>query len=545
MNFIDLLRREATVRFGFYVCVAVVLALSDMTIVIIINHVLMQDDIATVPLWHIGVFALLVATRKYTQEHLIRVGGNEIMRIIHSVRVRIIDKVRRVDVKSMELTDQSSLLIGTIANVSSIGYLSFYVPLLFKCIIQILFLLIYIYFISATQFVVAAVAVMLIVLSFWEGTTKIQASMKEMQASDEAFLSTASEMMEGFKEVKMNRWRSDALVGDITEVSAANLRANSRLREDVLKDYGWSELLLACFIGALVFVEPKLIGTSTQTVMQVAVAALFIASLTRDAITTGTEVIILKSVCGGLMAIERTIDQLRSDEPAETPPLWSAFKTLEFRQITYDNIDALAKARFTVGPFDLTIKPGEIVFLTGSNGSGKSSVLRLIAGLYPPHRGDVLVDGHALKGDQFVQYRSLISCIFAEHYLFHKLYGFEVDPVRAKRLIGEMGLTGKTELVDGTFSTLALSSGQRTRIAMVAALLEDRPIYLFDEWAADQDPGFRHRFYREILPQLKAAGKAVIAITHDSEYFRDCDRLYDVQRGRLVEITRMAVGASL
>jgi putative ATP-binding cassette transporter len=279
--------------------------------------------------------------------------------------------------------------------------------------------------------------------------------------------------------------------------------------------------------------------------MQVAVAALFMASLVREAITTGTEVIILNSVCGGLVQIEREIDQLRSDEPGETPPLWSTFESLEFRQITYDNVDALAKARFTVGPFDLTIKPGEIVFLTGSNGSGKSSVLRLIAGLYPPHRGDVLVDGHALRGDQFVQYRSLISCIFAEHYLFHKLYGFEVDPVRAARLIDQMGLRGKTDLVDGTFSTLALSSGQRTRIAMISALLEDRPIYLFDEWAADQDPGFRHRFYREILPQLKAAGKAVIAITHDTEYFPYCDRLYDVRRGRLVEITEVAVGASL
>ena len=545
MIFIQLLRREATVRLGFYSLVAIVLALADMAIVIILNNVLMQDDIARVPLWHIGAFALLVATRKYTQEHLIRVGGNEIMRIIHAVRVRIIDKVRRVDVKSMELTDQSSLLIGTIANVSSIGYLSFYVPLLFKCIVQISFLLIYIYFISATQFVVALVAMLLIVLSFWEGTTKIRRSMVEMQGSDKAFLSTASDLMEGFKEAKMNRRRSDALVGDITDVSAANLRANSRLREDVLKDYGWSELLLACFVGALIFVEPRLIGTSTQTVMQVAVAALFIAGLVRDAITTGTEVIVLNAVCTSLVGIEREIDQLRQDEPSETPALWSSFERLEFRQITYDNIDALAKTRFTVGPFDLTIKPGEVVFLTGSNGSGKSSVLRLIAGLYPPHRGEVLVDGHALKGDEFVQYRSLISCIFAEHYLFHKLYGFQVDPARADRLIDDMGLRGKTALVDGRFSTIALSSGQRTRIAMVSALLEDRPIYLFDEWAADQDPGFRHRFYREILPGLKAAGKAVIAITHDTEYFPYCDRLYDVRQGCLIPIDAIAVGASL
>ena len=82
---------------------------------------------------------------------------------------------------------------------------------------------------------------------------------------------------------------------------------------------------------------------------------------------------------------------------------------------------------------------------------------------------------------------------------------------------------------DGRFSTLDLSTGQRKRLAMVAALLDDKPIYIFDEWAADQDPGFRRYFYEGLLGELKARGKTVLAVTHDDRYFGVADRV--VKRG--------------
>jgi len=66
-------------------------------------------------------------------------------------------------------------------------------------------------------------------------------------------------------------------------------------------------------------------------------------------------------------------------------------------------------------------------------------------------------------------------------------------------------------------------------------MLEARPIVVLDEWAADQDPEFRHEFYTRIVPGLRAEGKTVIAITHDDAYYGVADHLLTMRNGRLVE----------
>ena len=73
--------------------------------------------------------------------------------------------------------------------------------------------------------------------------------------------------------------------------------------------------------------------------------------------------------------------------------------------------------------------------------------------------------------------------------------------------------------------------------ALLLALAEQREVMLFDEWAADQDPQFRRIFYQVLLPRLKEMGKTVIAISHDDHYFSLADRLLEMRRGRLTELT--------
>jgi putative ATP-binding cassette transporter len=230
--------------------------------------------------------------------------------------------------------------------------------------------------------------------------------------------------------------------------------------------------------------------------------------------------------------MERQIDRLNRDEPVlASEPVSEEFKTLELRDVLYDNIDVLAKTRFTVGPATMTLKAGEIVFLTGANGSGKSTLLRVICGLYGAHGGETVVNGQAFGADEVARYRSLFAVVFSDYYLFSRLYGHQTNQHEAERLLTDLGLNSKTQLTKDGFSTLRLSSGQRSRIALAIALLEDRPIYIFDEWAADQDPHFRNRFYREILPGLREKGKLVIAVTHDRDFFGSCDRLFEVRAG--------------
>jgi len=218
-------------------------------------------------------------------------------------------------------------------------------------------------------------------------------------------------------------------------------------------------------------------------------------------------------------------------EPLE-PPRTSSKITL--RGVTYQYAPHDDRTGFTVGPCDFEISPGEVVFLTGANGSGKSTFVKLLCGLYPRHGGELLVDGEPLPMDPGPAWRSQFSTVFAEPALFERLYGLEdVDPARVTALLEQMQLGHKVVFEAGHFSTIELSTGQRKRLALVVALLAERPIYVFDEWAADQDPHFREAFYRQILPSLRARGKAVVAVTHDDDAFDVCDRRLHFDQGQV------------
>jgi putative ATP-binding cassette transporter len=189
---------------------------------------------------------------------------------------------------------------------------------------------------------------------------------------------------------------------------------------------------------------------------------------------------------------------------------------------------------FTVGPIDLKIHPREIVFIAGGNGSGKSTLLKLLTALYFPQQGVIRLDGKPLTPRTYDSYRSLFSTVFTDFHLFDRLYGlYDVPVEEIDRQLELIELTGKTRVVDSAFDTLDLSGGQRKRLALLISLVEDRPICIFDEVAADQDPGFRRKFYTEIVPMLKSAGKTVIVVTHDDKYFGDADRLLKMDEGRL------------
>jgi putative ATP-binding cassette transporter len=191
---------------------------------------------------------------------------------------------------------------------------------------------------------------------------------------------------------------------------------------------------------------------------------------------------------------------------------------------------------FTLGPIDLALHPGECVFLIGGNGSGKTTLAKLLTGLYFPDAGEIRLDGRPVGEAERESYRQLFSTVFSDFHLFERLHGIEASRTDgpARQYLERFHLERKVRIEGGAFSTLDLSQGQRKRLALLAAYLEDRPIYLFDEWAADQDPAFKEIFYRQLLPELKARGKAAIVISHDDRYFGVADRVVKLEDGRLV-----------
>jgi putative ATP-binding cassette transporter len=199
---------------------------------------------------------------------------------------------------------------------------------------------------------------------------------------------------------------------------------------------------------------------------------------------------------------------------------------------------------FTLGPIDLKLRRGEMVFVVGDNGSGKTTLIKLLLGLYAPQSGDVLIDGSVVKPEGRDDYRQLFTTVFSDFYLFEDLVageeseggaGMEVLPETALPYLERLEIAHKVSLKNGAFSTTDLSTGQRKRLALVHAYLEGRPVLVFDEWAADQDPTFRHLFYTELLPELRAKGHLLVVISHDDRYFHLADRVITMHAGRIAE----------
>ncbi|MDB4953093.1 MAG: transporter ATP-binding protein [Myxococcales bacterium] len=212
---------------------------------------------------------------------------------------------------------------------------------------------------------------------------------------------------------------------------------------------------------------------------------------------------------------------------------------IEFRGITYEYAVEGRDDRFRLGPIDLDLCAGEIVLVVGGNGGGKTTLAKVLCGLYAVDAGTIRCNGTVVSDENRAWYRQRFSAVFSDFFLFDDLagpYSAELD-ARARAYLVSLHLEHKVKIVDGKLSTTALSQGQRKRLALLAAYLEDRPVMVFDEWAADQDPGFKRIFYREILPDLKARGKAVLVISHDDRYFDVADRMLKLEDGKLVDET--------
>jgi len=219
------------------------------------------------------------------------------------------------------------------------------------------------------------------------------------------------------------------------------------------------------------------------------------------------------------------------------------FKKLVFAGVTHAFYREREESHFTLGPIDLEVCAGELVFIIGGNGSGKTTLAKLLVGLYQPEEGHILLNDRSVESaDECEIYRQHFSAIFPDFYIFEEIMGLESEGLdeRAAELLKLLHLDHKVTIEKGRISTRDLSSGQRKRLALLTTYLENRPVYLFDEWAADQDPEFKEVFYRQLLPDLRARGKTAFVISHDDRYFDAADKILKLQDGQQVEAGEIA-----
>jgi putative ATP-binding cassette transporter len=355
------------------------------------------------------------------------------------------------------------------------------------------------------------------------------------------------ELTEGTKELKLHRDRRSAFYSQNIHGCTERYRKHALGAEmRFILAHNWSHLLFFTLVGAILFYLPSLHHVSPQAMTGYVVATLYLMGPLSGVLGS-------LSVFGRASAALQKIDNLGvtlasragHERIGEHEVAAATFEKVELVDITHTYFREKEDESFTLGPIRLAFEPGEIVYLVGGNGSGKSSLAKVITGLYPPKSGAILLDGVPVTDANRDNYRQLFSAVFADFYLFDNLLGTpsaELD-TQAREYLSLLHLEHKVKVKDGVLSTTQLSQGQRKRLALLNAYLEDRPFYLFDEWASDQDPLFKDIFYTQLLPELKARNKTVLVITHDDRYFHLADRIIKLDYGQ-VETRRVEPAAS-
>lgn len=341
---------------------------------------------------------------------------------------------------------------------------------------------------------------------------------------------------DGIKELKLNTSRRSAFLDENLETTAATFRDYQVRAESIAAvTLNFNSLLFFGIIGTLVFGLPQFTSVTTPVLSAYALTITYLARPIESIMS------VLPSLSRGSVALKK-IEELGlslanyselSNSTAFSARLFQ--HQIELIDITH-TYHTEQEEKFTLGPISLSFQPGELVFIVGGNGSGKSTLAKLIVGLYVPESGEIRWDGKTVTKHERDLYRQLFSAVFSDFYLFERLLGIDIENLdsQAQQYLQRLQLEHKVRVSEGKLSTLELSQGQRKRLALLTAYLEKRPIYLFDEWASDQDPFFREIFYKQILQELKQQGKTVLVISHDDRYFHLADQIIKLEYGQIV-----------
>ena len=340
---------------------------------------------------------------------------------------------------------------------------------------------------------------------------------------------------EGVKELKLHYKRRQVFLSEDLQSTASQFRRhNVRGLTIFAAVSSWGQFLFFFAVGLILFVLPKAIALTPQTLSGYILTFAYLM-MPMDNIINSLPSLSRASVA--LQKIESLGLSLDSRAEVSTVPgkFDCSWQSLELKDVTYPYQTDQEDSGFILGPINLKLHPGELVFIVGGNGSGKSTLAKLITGLYIPESGEICLDEQAINPLNREWYRQYFSVVFSDFYLFDRLLGLDDADLdtQAQNYLKQLQLEHKVKVENGELSTTALSQGQRKRLALLTAYLENRPIYLFDEWAADQDPVFKEIFYSEFLPKLSENGKTVLVISHDDHYFHVADRIIKLDYGQV------------
>lgn len=545
------LLRESRAALALALVACVLNGVASVLLVATLNRALAQSGAADTALaWRFALCAVIALVTRIVSGVLFARLSQDTMARLRAHLARRVGAAELRDVERIGAAPVQSVLTDDATNVSMLFFalpnLVMHGSIVFGC-------LGYLAWLSWPVCLLALTAIVAGSLGYHTGDRRAIASLEAAGRAQDKLFGYLGALFSGAKELKLHDARARQFVDGqlgaaIGEVRDHRRRAFSAYAVGV----GWIIFLFYAFLGAAAFWPALGVHADPGATAGYVVVFLFML-VPLDGLLNNLPTVNAARV--SLARIEDVMAEfgaLRTAPPASDAP--DAASTVApagavtLRGVTHSYFHERDERMFSIGPIDLTLKPGELVFIVGGNGSGKTTLAKVLTGLYEPEAGAIEVDGRPIGWRERAAYRQRFSAVFNDFHLFDALLGI-VDPddparaqadARANALVAKLALDHKVKVVDGAFSTRALSTGQRKRLALVVAYLEDRPFYLFDEWAADQDPTFKAVFYEQLLPELRARGKAVVVITHDDRYFNLADRLLKLDNGQIVSDTSPA-----
>ena len=536
MSFLELVRREMHGSLPRLLVMSALGGLSTAAILAAINAGLQGSG----SLWAATLFLVALFLFIKTQYYVTITTTAEIEAIIHKIRLRVMDHIRRSELLPIEAIGRSRIVAAITSDTAVLTQASNMLSFSIQGAVLVFFVAIYVAFLSLAAIVTTILVIGVAGVIFHYKNRRLAAEKQKSAEWEGRLFDRLTDFLDGFKEVRLNAARSMDLFEDASEVSrtAANIKINSQA--ETFKLIVTSQISMYVLIGSVVFVAPQFseaLGGLTLT--KTTTALMFIVGACFGLVQSIPILLNANAAADRIEQLEIELQATASALDAAGSAAPSRFDAIEITGIQFRYVDKFSEATFKIGPIDFSLHPGELVFITGGNGSGKSTFLRVLAGLYPPDSGQIRLNGQQINDETRDKYRSLMSAIFFDYHLFRKLYGIpDPEPAEVDQLLRQFRLDTKTGVTNGEFRTLDLSGGQRRRLALIVSLLEKRPILLLDEWTAEQDPEFRRKFYDELLPDLMRAGATVVVITHDDRYLNELllpARRIHMDEGRIVE----------
>lgn len=542
MNLLNFVKRESSVSLQSLLVLTLISGIAQGLLLAIINAAAADAAVPELNFRHLLLFAIAIAVFIISKRVALARSYVVAEEVIAKLRIRIADKLRRSNLVVAERIGKAQVEARLAQDTLTISQAAGDIVNAVQSAIMIVVCVLYLAVLSKVAFVITLAMIVGGISIYLRNQRKINRELQAATVKETEFFASLGHLMDGFKELKVNQAKAaDLFDNHFARICTDAQQVKVRTGLEYVRNFIFSQVFFYVLIAVLVFLLPAFNDAYADVIVKATAVILFIVG-PLTALVSSIPVYARANVAiQNIAALDAFLDSPEAAAERSVPPAKIDFR--DFRELAVEAMtfaypsEAGGGAPFSVGPFNLAVKAGEIVFIVGGNGSGKSTFLKLLTGLYAPQAGTLRVDGLRLQPAHYAAYRELFSVIFTDFHLFDRLYGMnQVDEKRVARLLQRLQLDEKTTFQDGRFTNLNLSTGQKKRLALLIACLEDRPVFALDEFAADQDPEFRRFFYETLLPELKADGKTVIAITHDDRYFEHADRVIKLEYGQVESI---------